>query len=287
MRVSNGQSNAAAIAAHLDKVARQVRDVLWRMEDPVRGILKDPDLEQELVYFVKQLYTQTMIALDHLGLAGSRADLARAWDSFVKSGLEKVTFYPEPGAVGSEVYDYLDAVIDGLRAIEPRSAEDRDSRPELLQLEKLLNRTAYILQKRSVVPSKEKDVHDVMDEYLEAIYGADYCREFSIPGTVKNFRPDSGIRSLGAVIEFKFAKDPQGLKTATSGLFEDAAGYKASADWKKYYSVIYMTGAHGTAEQLLAAFEQAGMIDWTPILVTGTGARAPKPKRRPTGAKTS
>jgi hypothetical protein len=85
---------------------------------------------------------------------------------------------------------------------------------------------------------------------------------------------DSGVRSLRAVIEFKLAKDTKGLKMATSGLFEDASGYKASADWSRFYSVIYMTGAHGTEEQLLADFDRAGMIAWTPILVTGQG----KPK---------
>jgi hypothetical protein len=115
-----------------------------------------------------------------------------------------------------------------------------------------------------------------MDHYLDVIYGGDYRRKFSIPGAVKNFIPDSGIRSLKAVIEFKFAATSQELKTATSGLFEDSAAYKASADWQRYYSVVYMTGAHGTKEKLLAAFEQAGMIDWTPILVTGAGGRAAK-----------
>jgi len=212
-----------------------------------------------------------MVALDHLGLDASRADLAEAWRRFVQSGLRKFKYYPEHDAVGSKAFDYLDAVIDGIRAIGSGSVEKSDDQGERQQLERLLERTAYILQRRNVVPKKESEIQRVMDEYLESMYGAEYRRQFSIPGVVKNFRPDSGIRSLETVIEFKLAKDVDGLKAATSGLFEDASGYKASNDWKRYYSVIYMTGAYGTREQLLAEFDRAGMIDWTPILVTGVG----------------
>jgi hypothetical protein len=273
------QQSAATIADHLEKSARQVRDALWRLADPRGGILDDSDVKEEFKYFLKRLYTQVMIALDHLELIASRADLAKAWGDFVKSGLQKFTFYPEHDTVGSEVYDYLDAVIDGIRAIDPTIEEKGDDQGERMQLERLLDRTAYILQRRDVVPTREGEIQRVMDEYLESIYGADYCRQFSIPGVVKNFRPDSGIRSLKTVIEFKLAKDTRGLKTATSGLFEDAAGYKASADWKRYYSVIYMTGAYGTKEQLLADFDRAGMVDWTPIPVTGIGQPAPIRKK--------
>lgn len=225
--------NATNIADQLDKTARGVRGALWRLEDPRGGILDDPDVATELEYLLKRLYVQVMLALDHLGLYASRADLAKAWDSFVKSGLSKnLDYYPEPGTVGSKTYDYLDAVIDGIRAVgpgescPPSTTQDLGDEGELLQLEKLLERTAYTLQKRSVVPTKEADVQHEMDLYLEAMYGADYHRQFSIPGVVKNFRPDSGIRSLGAVIEFKFVDNAEDLKKATSGLFEDASAYR-------------------------------------------------------------
>ncbi len=277
----SGRVNAASIADHLDKTARGVRGALWRLENPAGGMLDDPDVKTELEYLLKRLYIQVMMALDDLGLAASRSDLGAAWDGFVKSGLRKnLVYYPEADAVGSEAYDYLDAVVDGIRAIQPRglcaprTGEDPDDQRDLLQLEKLLDRTAYILQKRSVVPRKEADVQHVMDEYLEAIYGADYRRQFSIPGVVKNFKPDSGIISLGAVVEFKFAANAEELKKAISGLFEDAGGYKASKDWREFYSVIFMTGAYGTKEQLLATFERADMIRWTPVPVIGHGGRS-------------
>lgn len=278
--------NGSDIADELDKTARGVRDVVWRLEDPAGGINDDIEAKTELEFWLARLYIQVAIALDHLGLAASRADLMTAWNGFEQSGLlNTLKYYPGPGVIGCGAYDYLDAVIGGIRAIEPKgncppTEADPLDKGELLKLEKLLDRTAYIVQKRSSVPKKEKDIQCVMDEYLECIYGADYHRQFSIPGVVKNFRPDSGIRSLETVIEFKFADSQEELKTATAGLFEDAAGYKASKDWRRFYSVIYMTGAYGTKEQLLADFGRTGMVDWTPILVTGQGERKIAEKKR-------
>jgi hypothetical protein len=126
--------NASAIADHLDKAGRRVREVLWKMEDPRGGVIRDSDLERELVYFLDHLRIQTGIALDGLGLAFSRADLDEAWREFVKSGLQKVVFYPEPGAVGSHVYDYLDSVIEGIRGLEPESARINNLAATLLIL---------------------------------------------------------------------------------------------------------------------------------------------------------
>lgn len=261
------------ITDHLESVGRFVRDALWRLEDPRGGIRDDPDVQEELEHYLRKLYIQLGLALEHLGLHASRMDLVRAWEYFEEQGIDKTVFYPEPGSVGNLTYDYLSAVIDGIRALSPCSIPTQDEQSEILRLEKLLERTAYLLHCRNVVPTKESDVQKVMDDYLRALYGADYHRQFSIPGVVKNFRPDSGIRSLGVAIEFKFVGNVQEMKTAVSGLFEDASGYKGSTDWKKFYSVIYMTGAYGTKEQLLAAFEHAGLVDWRPVLVTGEGAR--------------
>jgi hypothetical protein len=270
---SEKEPSTVTLPDGLEKATRSVREVLWQMEGS-GGVSRDSDLEQELVYFLKRLCTQLMVGLDHLGLEASRRELARAWRGFVKAGLDQVVYYPQYGTVGSEAHDYLDAVIDVIRVIVPSPATlIADEHAEVLRLERFLDRTAYILQKRGLAPTKESQIQKVMDEYLEAIYGPDYHRQFTVPGVVKNFRPDSGIRSLGAVIEFKFAASPAKLKTAVAGLFEDASSYRASSDWKRYYSVIYMTGAHGTREQVAAAFTQAEMIDWKPVLVTGASSK--------------
>jgi hypothetical protein len=99
------QRDTSTITDQLEKTARQVRDAMWRLIDPRGGILNDPDVEEEFEYFLTKLYREVMIVLDYLDLARSRADLERAWEG--------------------KVYDYLDAVIDGIRAIDPTRARDK------------------------------------------------------------------------------------------------------------------------------------------------------------------
>ncbi len=272
------ESPQASLVDSLDRSARFVRDVLWDLEDPRGGVYDDADLKDKFKYYLQKLYVQVLISLEHLGLVRTRGELFEAWTEFESTGLDEFVYYSEPGVVGSKPYDLLDSIIEGIRGVEMRGGIPHDRESELQKLEQMLGRTAYLLERRSVDPTKESDVQHVMDDYLEAMYGADYRRQFSIPGVVKNFKPDSGIISLGAVIEFKFVDSKAEFKTAVAGLFEDAGGYRPSADWSKYFSVIYMTGAHGTLEQAIGAFESADMVDWAPIIVTGSGGRKKRKK---------
>lgn len=267
--------NPRYVAAKLDRVAALVRDALWRLEDPRGGVADDPDVMAELEHYLRSLYHQTAIAFESAGLMASRAELVQAWNRFEETGLRaSLRYLPEPGVVTTAAFDHLSAMIDGLRNLEYEIDPMPHENAELQKLERFLKRTALLVGQRQVVPTKEADVQHVMDDYLEAVYGADYHKQFTVPGVAKNFRPDAGVRSLSAAIEFKFCDSQQEVKTAVSDLFEDAAGYKASADWKRFFSVIYMTGAHATEEQLLAAFDLAEIVNWTPILVTGSGARS-------------
>jgi hypothetical protein len=274
--------DVSPVAANLEARARLVREILWQLEDPMAGVKDDYNLLDALEHYLEGLFVQVVIALEHFQLFRSRSELAASWQLCRRKGLREVDYRPDPGIVESEAYNLLDAFIEGIRCLGPSRDASLDRQAALHELEALLERTAYSLQCRNITPAKETDVQHVMDDYLSFIYGADYHRQFTIPGVVKNFRPDSGVRSLGVAIEFKFVTSKAEFKTAISGLFEDAGGYRASNDWSKYYSVIYMTGAYGTREQAEAAFAGADMVDWTPIVVTGHGARA---KRRPRKSK--
>jgi hypothetical protein len=278
---TGGVSN---ISEELVKTSRGVRDVIWRLEEATGGIADDREAKEELEFWLRRLYVQVTTALDLIGLGASRADLVSAWKAFEQEGLQMtLKYHPEPGVIVCGAFEYLDAVIDVIGAIGPKAdptpaTGDTVDNGELLRLERYLDRTAFIIEKRLLIPKKENDIQCVMDEYLDFIYGADCYHHFDIPGVVKNFRPDSGIKSLKVVIEFKFADSLEELKKCAAGLFEDAAGYRASSDWTRFYSVIYMTGAYGTKEHLLTAFEQAKMVNWIPVLVTGKGERTKSSK---------
>src|SRR4029077_18280040 len=109
-------------------------------------------------------------------------------------------------------------------------------------LERLLRNTAVLVRKRSVQPKNEKEVRDVMHDYLEATF-TEYRRDVKISGIIRDFKPDGGVRNLKAAIEYKFADSKEEVWKAMGGIFEDVSGYSGSLDWTRFYSVIYQTEA--------------------------------------------
>ncbi len=77
-----------------------------------------------------------------------------------------------------------------------------------------------------------------------------------------------------AAIEFKYAATSEEVARSLRGIFEDVSGYKGSADWTRFYSVVYQTDAFESEEKFRHDLARAGAISWTPILVTGKGRRA-------------
>lgn len=111
-----------------------------------------------------------------------------------------------------------------------------------------------------------------MHDYLEAFF-PEYTNNVHIPGGVTTFKPDAGIRNLKAAIEFKFAATREEVSRSLRGIFEDFTGYAGSADWIRFYSVIYQTEAFEAEEKFRADLRRAGAASWTPVVVTGGGAR--------------
>lgn len=95
-----------------------------------------------------------------------------------------------------------------------------------------------------------------------------------IPGSIKNFKPDGGVINLKAAIEFKFAAAQSEVTKALGGIFEDVSGYSGSADWIRFYSVVYQAKPFVSEDRFRADFEKASAKNWTPILVNGSGSRA-------------
>ena len=126
-------------------------------------------------------------------------------------------------------------------------------------LEALLKRTPILVRKRKPAHKNEKEVRDVMHDYLEA-YFTEYRRELKIPGIIRDFKPDGGIRNLRTAVEFKFATSPAEVSEAMAGIFEDISGYSGSLDWTRFYSVIYQTEAFESEDRVKAELTRAGTV---------------------------
>ena len=108
-----------------------------------------------------------------------------------------------------------------------------------------------------------------------------------IKGSIKDFKPDCGIRSVNAAIEFKFVPTDKQRGIAFGGIAEDTAGYKGSKDWTRFYAVICQAKPTIFNSQLHSDMERIGALTWTTILVNLHSERAAKKtiKTRQAGKK--
>ena len=223
---------------------------------------------------LKDLAQHIAMALEAAGLAESRRLFLADWAEHL-SGLQETRWIPEIDILHSEPYSFLTNALEGLQMLVGGAAAPEQ--PHIDRLESMLRATAYLVRKRNPTtpPTREHDIQTVMDDYLDAAF-TDYVKHPQITGHIKNFVPDGGVTGIKAAIEFKFVDSKMGLKTALSGILEDTQGYKGSEEWKRFYSVIYMTEPFETEERFRMDIVRVGATDWHVILVNGQPASTTK-----------
>jgi hypothetical protein len=119
-----------------------------------------------------------------------------------------------------------------------------------------------------------------MHDYLSASF-PDFSDDPHIGGSIKNFKPDCGIASVGAAIEFKIADSHAEAKVAFTGVVEDTGGYKGSKDWTRFYAVMYQAKPFILKSQLQSDMKRIGAATWKAILINGATSPKRKKKTRP------
>ncbi|HXB23579.1 MAG TPA: hypothetical protein VNV25_02495 [Gemmatimonadaceae bacterium] len=217
---------------------------------------------------------------DTLGLSWTCSELARLMRQIREAKLDELWDYlPEYDTAYSNPWHQLRSLYTDLARVSGVDAAGKKT-AALVLLEQLLKGTAAMLHSRGVVPKKEKDVQNELDLVMTSVFADDYCTGFDIAGSPKKFRPDFGIKSLRTAVEVKFADSHRELKTALSGVFEDMKGYEGSADWRRFYSFVYMTAPYTVADTFNRQVMKKG-VEWSSIVVTGTGHRTKRTKTPP------
>ena len=140
----------------------------------------------------------------------------------------------------------------------------------------MLRDTPGLVRRRKNPPANETELQKIMHDYLSACF-LDFRLNPPIGGTLKNFKPDCGIASVGAAIEFKIVHTEEQRTVAFSGVAEDTAGYKGSRDWTRFYAVIYQAEPFILEGHLRSDLKRIGAATWTPIVVNGpTASKAKK-----------
>jgi hypothetical protein len=150
----------------------------------------------------------------------------------------------------------------------------------------ILKATQYSITDRNCFenpPENENDVHVRVEAVLRCVF-PDLRHKPPIAKPIKNFQPDTGLPSIGTLIEYKFIADPGEEKRIADEILADTRGY-TSKEWRSFIYVIYETKRIKPENQWRQLLRESGVESNTEVIVIsgeepGRPATA-KPAARP------
>lgn len=273
----------------LDRELGEGRDALRQVESDVfgydaifqAGTFADP--KAALGATLERLEGILEVVLEAAAMPETRLSLIKQWEKHQKGreGLQSLIKNHQDGYLISQPFETLSAIVEGLR-ISVSKGMTSEQAFGLNRLEFILGETAVVFQRRGDKPTGELDIQRVMFEYLRTCF-PDFTDKVVINGSVKNFAPDCGIRSLKAAVEFKFIGSKTEVPVALSGIVEDTAGYRGSPALAHCYSLIYQVKPFVSERRFHDDVKRVGAVEWRTIVVTGDGQRGRKHKAKPVG----
>jgi hypothetical protein len=141
----------------------------------------------------------------------------------------------------------------------------------------ILRATQYSITDRNCFeepPANEGEVHARIEAVLRCIF-PDLLHKPSIAKQIKNFQPDTGLPSIGTLIEYKFMADRGEEKRIADEVLADTRGY-LSSEWKNYVYVIYETKRIKAENQWRQLLRDSGVKQNTEVIVLS--GEEPRPR---------
>jgi len=273
----------------LDKLLSQTKRPLWEVEREVYG---DPGYGNDqggyeyprfaMAGHLEELHDVLLVVLEAAQMPEARGSLVKAWRGFTaaKDGLRHTDDDDEGQNCQSPALTLVERLIKAL-CMTVRAEILSEEAWTLAKLEAMLDDTPGLVHRRGKALSNEADLQEIMHDYLSACF-PDFRLNPPIGGTIKNFKPDCGIASVGAAIEFKLTHTKQKAIVSFTGVVEDTGGYKGSKDWTRFYAVMYQAKPFILKSHLQSDMKRIGVSTWKAILVNGDT----KPKTRKKQAST-
>jgi hypothetical protein len=268
--VTNAVGGIDNILSKAKRALREMEYVKFGGWDDL-GSYESPD--DAMVYHFGQLYDHLLVVLEAAEMPETRANLIAKWAEFKKldKGLRHTAQFGDFDHLTSPVLEYIDHLVSALRITVSNHLTSEEGWT-LARLEAMLEDGSTLVHRRGKAPATEKEFQDIMQDYLRACF-SDFDPSPKISGSIKNFKPDCGITSIGAAIEFKLAHTEQEAITAFSGVVEDTAGYKGSREWTRFYAVIYQAHPFLPKSHMKNDMKRIGALTWTPVLLNGKTTR--------------
>ncbi len=115
------------------------------------------------------------------------------------------------------------------------------------------------------VPESERDVHVRIEGILRCVF-PDLKHKPTLTKPIKNFEPDTGIQSIGTLIEYKYLARKEDAAIIADQILADTRGY-ASKDWSSFVYVIYETKRFKREKEWIELLRQSGVPESTTVVV--------------------
>ncbi len=260
-----------SVMTKIDNTVREAWDTFGYYEQTLMSNNSGSEIYGErLASQIRGLYIQVAFALEALQLPSLLLEFKAGFERYRKK--TTATSMTCLGDSYPSALVYIEDFIIPLRAAMERHSDPIDG---LQQLERILLGTPKIIRDQRIKPEKESDVRNAVYGLLLHPY-PDTVRDVPIAKVSTTYKPDIGIRSLKAAVEYKFVATEADARRVIGEVFEDVNGYAGSDDWKHFYAVFYMTAAFLTPAQVEAEFSLSNVDkSWKPLLVSGEGRRKP------------
>ncbi|HEY4354687.1 MAG TPA: hypothetical protein VGN16_02990 [Acidobacteriaceae bacterium] len=265
------------IDALLNKAKRALREMEYAQFGGSDDLGSYESPEDAMVYHFNKLYEQLLVVLEAGDLPAARADLIANWANFKKlaGGLRHTDQFGDFNHLTSPVVEYLDNLVSALQMTVSNNEIPSDERLTLANLQTMLRNTSVIVHRDGKPPSKESELQKIMHKYLRASFRG-FTLKPQVNGALKNFKPDCGLLSVNAAIEFKIVREEKDAAIAFSGLVEDTGAYRGSKEWTRFFAVVYQAKPFIPDSELQEDMKRIKAGRWSVILVNGPMRRQGK-----------
>jgi hypothetical protein len=242
-----GSFNSAAIASMLGGIHTAITTAEEARNNYSDG--QDAEGLETAGYFVERALIQTLILLDALALTETYKAVAELKNE-AKEDYSKVVEHD-----GDLYLSWISPLRHYLTAIES-AFETAGVKSITKDVIEILRGCQYAILDKNCFkepPAEEADVHARIEAVLRCIF-PDLRHQPSISKPIKNFKPDTGLPSIGVLIEYKFVSSPENVATVSDELLADTRGY-ISKEWTQCIYVIYETGRFRTEAQWNSHFQ--------------------------------
>lgn len=200
-----------------------------------KDVFNEPELLAEL--YMENAFIKTLILFETIGLTRAHDRLNELFNKALEEGMLK----DKMGIEDSYLVwaDKLSNYLDGIATTYNINISKRVVSGDIFSI---IRNCEYIITDNKLfetVPLSENDVHIRIEGVLKGFF-PDLKHKPTLTKPIKNFEPDTGLRSIKTLIEYKYISTDQNAKIIADQILADTRGYY-SKDWEQFLYVIYET----------------------------------------------